>query len=105
MFGSAGVGWAIAGAVGSAVIGVVPSCTGNPDGTVTVTYGSHHLIGEYEDFAGDLVHGDRLDLVMVAGPGIQERCDHYGGVLEWHAADSVDEQGQEGRYVCTWVDF
>jgi hypothetical protein len=41
-----------------------------------------------------------LDLIMVSGPGIQERCDFYGGRLEFHEPDAIDELGLAGRHVC-----
>lgn len=103
MMGSVGVGWAIT--VGSAVIGVVPSCNVTDSGKVVVTYGSHYLVDEFVAWEFDPMHGDRVDVVMVSGPEIQERCDHYGGVLAWHDPDAVDELGLAGRYVCTEVDF
>jgi hypothetical protein len=99
MFGSAGIGWAIA--VGAAAIGLVSSC--EPDGSVTV--GTHYLMDEGVAFEGDLVHGDRLDLIMVEDGGELARCDHYGGVLEVQVLDVIDEAGQAPRVVCVRVAF
>jgi hypothetical protein len=105
MFGSVGVGWSIAGAVGSAVIGVIPSCNVSESGEVTVTYGQHHLLVEGVQFEGDLVSGDRLDIIMNPEGDTRARCDHMGGRLELHLPDAVDEVGQVAREVCAEVDF
>lgn len=112
-----GNGWEIvvAAAIGAALVGTNVQCSSNDAGGVDVVVGNHYVMDEFGTFAGDLVHGDRLDLVMVDGRATVtgghlegdelERCDWYGGELIWHPADSIDEIGLAGRKVCEGVSF
>lgn len=72
--------------IGAALIGTIASC--NPDGTIST--GNHYLLEENVRFEGDLVHGDRLDIIMVMDGGELIRCDHIGGKLNVNVCEDVD---------------
>ena len=86
--------------VGAALIGAIVSCSPLPDGTVEVTVGNHYLLAEGVAFEGDLVHGDRLDIVMVADDDWAATCDDMGGEPIFDP-----EARPEVAYVCEDVDF
>jgi hypothetical protein len=77
-------------AVGAAAIGVIPQCSAAPDGSVVVTYGTHYLMDEGVTFEGDLVAGDRLDLLMVMDGAEFERCFRVGGDLVGKVCQDID---------------
>jgi len=79
-------------AVGAAVVG----CNVTPDGAI----GNHYLLEEGVAFEGDLVHGDRLDIVMDPDGDWIATCEDMGGepIFDPEAIEAV-------AYVCEDVDF
>jgi hypothetical protein len=78
--------------IGSAVVG----CNVAPDGAI----GSHHVIAEGVAFEGDLVHGDRLDIIMVGDADWVATCNDMGGepIFDPAKPESI-------AFVCEDVDF